>query len=111
MQGWRCNRHKLFSTCPVVVPIIQDVGSLEGVQRKIMKRIKGLENLPCKERLKELGLSSLEKARGNIVFVSQYFSAYRAVIKRMEGLSSQRVTWRRQEATGTGCTRTCFILI
>lgn len=69
-----------------MVPVIQDIGSLERVQRKIMKMIEGLENLPCKERLKELSLPSLEKARGNLLFVSQYFTTSRAAIKGMEAL-------------------------
>lgn len=32
----------------------KDVDGVERVQRRIMKMIKGLENMPCKEKLKEL---------------------------------------------------------
>ncbi|PKU28010.1 glycerol kinase [Limosa lapponica baueri] len=34
--------------------------------------IKGLENLPCEERPKELALLSLEKGQGDLITVFQY---------------------------------------
>ena len=36
---------------------------LEHIQRRTMKAIQGMEHLSCKDRLRELGLFSLEEKR------------------------------------------------
>jgi len=78
----------------------KDMHVLDRVQRRARKMIRGLEYLSCEDRLRQLGLFSLEKTRlrGDLIAVLKYLEgAYR---KDGEGLFTRMSSDKRR---GNSC--------
>jgi len=94
------------ATAGVLGPVLgspvqgREMGILEQVQQRATKMIKGFEHLTLEERLRELGLFSVEQRRLRRI-LAKCINSWWEGVKKMESDSSQPCPATEQKAMGT----------